>query len=169
MSLFLIQSLKGGGGSAQLHQMHKQQVQYSEAIESLRKKMEYTDKIAQENKETQQINIKLAGELEDYRSQTKRLIHDIQQKDQEMVMLRRALDQEQSPQQSSRGDAQQLNEVKTQLEAMIQGKNDLLQHQERVNAQWEGRVRRLERQLQAYHKGEKPAEVGLLQKAVLLS
>ena len=147
--------------------MHKQQVQYSEAIESLRKKMEYTDKIAQENKETQQINIKLAGELEDYRSQTKRLIHDIQQKDQEIVMLRRALDQEQSPQQSSRGDAQQLNEVKTQLEAMIQGKNALLQHQERVNAQWEGRVRRLERQLRAYQKGEKPAEVGLLQKAML--
>ena len=52
--------------------MHKQQVEYSEAIESLRKKMEYTDKIAQENKETQQINIKLAGELEDYRSQTKK-------------------------------------------------------------------------------------------------
>ena len=73
--------------------MHKQQVEYSEAIESLRKKMEYTDKIAQENKETQQINIKLAGELEDYRSQTKRLIHDIQQKDQEIVTLRRALDQ----------------------------------------------------------------------------
>ena len=143
--------------------MHKQQVEYSEAIESLRKKMEYTDKIAQENKETQQINIKLAGELEDYRSQTKRLIHDIQRKDQEIVMLRQALDQEQSPQQWSRGDAQQSNEVKTQLEAMIQGKNDLLQHQERVNAQWEGRVRRLERQLQACQRGKKPAEVKLLE------
>ena len=78
-------------------------------------------------------------------------------------MLRQALDQEQSPQQWSRGDAQQLNEVKTQLEAMIQGKNDLLQHQERVNAQWEGRVRRLERQLQAYQRGKKPAEVKLLE------
>ena len=161
--------MKGSGGSAQLHDIHKQQVEYSEAIESLRKKMEYTDKIAQEYKETQQINIELAGELEDYRCQTKRFIHDIQQKDQEMVMLRRALDQEQSPQQWSRGDTQQLNEVKTQLEAMTQEKNDLLQNQERVNTQWEGRVRHLERQLQAYQKGEKPAEVGLLQKAVLLS
>ena len=89
----LIQSLKGGGGSAELHQMHKQQVAYSEAIESLRKKMEYTEKVALENKETLQVNIKLAGELEDYRSQTKRLIHDIQQKDQELIALRRALAQ----------------------------------------------------------------------------
>ena len=89
----LIQSLKGGGGSAELHQMHKQQVEYSEAIESLRKKMEYTEKVALENKETLQVNIKLAGELEDYRSQTKRLIHDIQQKDQELIALRQAVAQ----------------------------------------------------------------------------
>ena len=79
-----------------MHQMHKQQVEYSEAIESLRKKMEYTEKVAQENKETLQMNIKLAGELEDYRSQTKRLIHDIQQKDQELVTLRQALAQKPS-------------------------------------------------------------------------
>lgn len=76
--------------------MHKQQVEYSEAIESLRKKMEYTEKVAQENKETLQINIKLAGELEDYRSQTKRLIHDIQQKDQELMALRQTLAQKPS-------------------------------------------------------------------------
>ena len=91
-----IQSLKGGGGSAELHQMHKQQVEYSEAIESLRKKMEYTEKVALENKETLQVNIKLAGELEDYRSQTKRLIHDIQQKDQELIALRQAVAQKPS-------------------------------------------------------------------------
>lgn len=88
--------MKGGSGSAELHQMHKQQVEYSEAIESLQKKMEYTEKVAQENKETLQMNIKLAGELEDYRSQTKRLIHDIQQKDQELVTLRQALAQKPS-------------------------------------------------------------------------
>lgn len=68
--------------------MHRQQIEYAEAIESLRKKLE---KITQESKETLQINIKLAGELEDYRSQTKRLIHDIQQKDQELATLRQAL------------------------------------------------------------------------------
>ena len=54
---------------------------------------------------------------------------------------------------------QQLHEVKAQLEAVTQEKNELLQNQERVNAQWEGRVRRLERQLQAYQKGDKPTEV----------
>ena len=56
-------------------------------------------------------------------------------------------------------DNQQLCEVRAQLESVIQEKNELLQNQEQVNAQWEGRVRRLERQLQAHHKGEKPIEV----------
>ena len=53
----------------------------------------------------------------------------------------------------------QLDEMKAQLEAVIQERNELLQNQERMNAQWEGRVRRLERQLQAYQKGDKPTEV----------
>ena len=92
----LIQSLKGGGDSAELHRIHKQQVEYSEAIESLRKKMEYTEKVALENKEMLQVNIKLAGELEDYRSRTRRLIHDIQQKDQELIALRQAVAQKPS-------------------------------------------------------------------------
>ena len=140
--------------------MHKQ-VQYSEAIESLRKKMDYTDKIAQESKETQLINVKLAGELEDYRSQTKRLIHGIQQKDQEIVMLRRALNQEQSPQQWSRGDVQQLNEVKDQLEATTQEKNGLFQNQEHLNT-LEYRIRCLEHRFQASQKGKKPTDVKLL-------
>lgn len=73
--------------------LHKQQVEYSEAIATMRKRIEYADKVAQENTETHQTNVKLAGELEDYRSQTKRLIHDIQQKDEEMVALRQALAQ----------------------------------------------------------------------------
>ena len=68
-------------------------------------------------------------------------------------------------QQMSGGEGDQ--QLRDQLENLKQEKNDLLQNQERVNAQWEGRVRRLERQLQAYQKGEKPAEVGLLQKAML--
>lgn len=54
---------------------------------------------------------------------------------------------------------QQLHEVRARLVAVTQEKNELLQNQERVNAQWEGRVRRLERQLQASQKGEKPTEV----------
>ena len=102
--------------------MHKQQVEYSETIESLRKKMEYTEKVAQENKDTLQMNIKLAGELEDYRSQTRRLIHDIQQKDQELVALRRAHTQRQSPQRG--GDyIQRLIEVKDQ-HGIVKGDGD---------------------------------------------
>jgi hypothetical protein len=73
---------------------------------------------------------------------------------------------QQLQQEGSGGESdQQLHEVKTQLEAVTQEKNELLQNQERVNAQWEGRVKRLERQLQAYQKGDKPTEVrGLLQR-----
>ena len=65
---------------------------------------------------------------------------------------------QQLQQEGSVGD-QQLHEMKAQLEAVTQERNELLQNQERVNAQWEGRVRRLERQLQAYQKGDKPTEV----------
>lgn len=93
----MIHSLKGGGaagGSAVLQQLlHKQQVEYSEAINNLRKRIDYADKVAQENTQTHQINVKLAGELEDYRSQTKRLIHDIQQKDEDIVRLKQTLAQ----------------------------------------------------------------------------
>ena len=89
--------MKSGGASgdaAVLQQMlHKQQIEYSEAINNLRKRIDYADKVAQENTQTHQINVKLAGELEDYRSQTKRLIHDIQQKDEEIATLKQALAQ----------------------------------------------------------------------------
>lgn len=59
-----------------------------------------------------------------------------------------------------------LQELKSQLETVTQEKNELLRNQERVNAQWEGRVRRLERQLQAQDKGEKPAEVRQVYKLI---
>ena len=54
---------------------------------------------------------------------------------------------------------QPIDEIKALLEAVIQERNELLQNQERVNSQWEGRVRRLECQLQVYQKGDKPTEV----------
>lgn len=76
-----------------MQQLHKQQIEYSEALNSLQKKVNYADKVAQENTETHQMNVKLTGELEDYRRQTKRLIYDIQQKDEEMVAMKQALAQ----------------------------------------------------------------------------
>ena len=60
---------------------------------------------------------------------------------------------------SEGGQEQQLHEVQAQLETVIREKNALMQGQERVNAQWEGRVRRLERQLNAFQAGDKPDEV----------
>lgn len=78
-------------------------------------------------------------------------------KDQDSGFSARQLRQERSE-----GDQdQQLRQVRAQLETVTQEKNELLLNQERVNAQWEGRVRRLERQIEAYSKGEKPAEVCL--------
>lgn len=77
-------------------------------------------------------------------------------KDKDSGFNVRRLQQERS---EGGGGSQQLHELQTRLDSMIQEKNDLLQSQERVNAQWEGRIRRLERQLSAYQKGEKPDEV----------
>ena len=102
-------------------------------------------------------------------SKSKKLVHDIKiplGSDSQPSGREGASDREsgfnaqhlQQGQSGGEGD-QQLREVKAQLEAVTQEKNDLLQNQERVNAQWEGRVRRLERQLQAYEKGDKPTEV----------
>ena len=71
----------------------------------------------------------------------------------------------------SRGESNkelQVREWRVQLEAVTQEKNELLQNQERVNAQWEGRVKRLERQLQAYQSGENPAEVGSVTNSIVL-
>ena len=76
--------------------LHKQQVEYSEAVATMGKRIDYVDKMTQENTETHQTNVKLAGELEDYRSQTKRLLQDIKQKDEEIVVLRQALAQRSS-------------------------------------------------------------------------
>ena len=63
-------------------------------------------------------------------------------------------------QERSVGDEnQQLHEVRAQLESVVQEKNELLENQKRVNAQWEGGVRHLKHQLQAHWKQEKQNEV----------
>ena len=50
---------------------------------------------------------------------------------------------------------QQLREVKAQLEAVTQEKNELLQNQGRVNARWEVRVKHLECQLRDFQNGDR--------------
>ena len=53
----------------------------------------------------------------------------------------------------------QLLELKEQLEAMTGERDDLKHNQERVKAHLEGKVRRLEKQLQKAGSGEQPARV----------
>ena len=53
----------------------------------------------------------------------------------------------------------QLLELQEQLETVTKERDSLLANRERVTAQWEGRIRRLEQQLKAYQEGKTPAEV----------
>ena len=57
------------------------------------------------------------------------------------------------------GYEQKLLELQEQLETVTKERDSLLENRERVTAQWEGRIRRLEQQLKAYQQGETPAEV----------
>ena len=60
--------------------MKKQQLDYEEALGSL-KKISHTNQFVDENLKLHQLNVNLTAELEDYRTQTKRLLADLQQKD----------------------------------------------------------------------------------------
>lgn len=69
----------------------KQQLEQEEALSSLKKKIEWSSKVADENQKIHQLNISLTGELEDYRTQTKRLLAELRQKEDEIIELREAL------------------------------------------------------------------------------
>jgi chromosome segregation ATPase len=64
--------------------MHK----YQEALQSLQKKVGLVDEMQQENLKIHQLNLTLTGELEDYRHQTKRLLTDLRQKEEEIATLK---------------------------------------------------------------------------------
>ena len=53
----------------------------------------------------------------------------------------------------------QLLDVREQLESVTKERDTLLENRERVAAHWEGKTRRLERQLQEYQQGHQPTEV----------
>jgi len=61
--------------------MKKQQLEYEESLSSLKKKLSHITKLDDENLKIHQLNVTLTAELEDYRTQTKRLLADLQQKD----------------------------------------------------------------------------------------
>ncbi len=71
--------------------MRKQQLEYGEAISSLKKQQLNIEGRAQEKIRLQQLNLQLTGELEDYRTQTKRLLVDLQSKDADILQLRQQL------------------------------------------------------------------------------
>lgn len=54
---------------------------------------------------------------------------------------------------------QDLNQLRQQLEEVTKERDSLKQNNERVNAQWEGRVRRLQQQLREKGGGEATSEV----------
>ena len=75
----------------QIHQaefMKKQQLEYAESLGSTKKKIAGVEKILEENIRLNQLNVNLTGELEDYRTQTKRLLTDLQHKEDEITQLR---------------------------------------------------------------------------------
>ena len=68
--------------------MKKQQLEYEEALSSVKKKVASSEKVVDENLRLRQLNVSLTGELEDYRTQTKLLLADLKQKDEEVVHLK---------------------------------------------------------------------------------
>lgn len=74
--------------SAQMAEyMRKQQLEYQEALQSLQKKVGLADEMQQENLKIHQLNLTLTGELEDYRHQTKTLLADLRQREEEIAAL----------------------------------------------------------------------------------
>ena len=83
--------LKAEQESQQMAQyMKQQQLEYQEALQSLQKKVGLVDEVQKENLKIHQLNVTLTGELEDYRHQTKSLIADLNQKDEEIARLQEA-------------------------------------------------------------------------------
>ncbi|CAI8049860.1 hypothetical protein GBAR_LOCUS27449 [Geodia barretti] len=68
--------------------MRKQQLEYQEALQSLQKKVGRAEETEKENLKIHQLNLNLAGELEDYRHQTKTLMADLRAKEEEIASLR---------------------------------------------------------------------------------
>ena len=68
----------------------KQQLEYQEALQALQKKIGVIDEMQVENLKIHQLNVTLTGELEDYRQQTKTLLANISQRDEELARLQEA-------------------------------------------------------------------------------
>ena len=73
--------------------LKKQQLEYEEALGSLKKKLSHLSKLGDENLKIHTLNVKLTAELEDYHTQTKQLLADLQQKDAKLAEKEAEVDQ----------------------------------------------------------------------------
>ena len=71
--------------------LKKQQLEYDEALASLKKKAPNAAKLDQEKLQLQQLSVGLTAELEDYRTQTRRMVADLRLKEEEIGELKHAL------------------------------------------------------------------------------
>lgn len=69
----------------------KQQMEHVESFSAMQKKMDGVLKLHDEYIKVSQTNVNLVGELEDYQDQTKLLLREIEQKDEEIRKLKHSL------------------------------------------------------------------------------
>ena len=126
--------------------------------ESERKQAEMTrqgtdyDILMQRFTELQQIRATLENELGPLREEREAILREnaaLEDQLSEYMYMGAASDQSKA----------QLLELQEQLDAVMKERDSLLANRERVTAQWEGRIRRLEQQLKVYQEGKTPAEV----------
>lgn len=88
-----IQTISGAGNDAKqlLDFTKKQQMEHAESFSEMKDKIESAMKLHDEYIKVSQTNIALSGELEDYRAQTKLLLSDLEQKDDEIRALKESV------------------------------------------------------------------------------
>ena len=85
-----MQSFNGDGEETKrlLNFSKKQQMEQEESFAAIKKEIESVVKVYDEYVKVSQSNINLAAELQDYQEQTKLILGDIEQKDDEIKKLK---------------------------------------------------------------------------------
>ena len=134
---FQVDSVSGGGSQSVFAELESQ----VSALKSEAAKMENTERQLMDRNAA--LEEQLSESMGAVKDQSKLNVSQLQQDREELVMRYEA----------------QLLELQEQLEMATKERDSLLANRERVTAQWEGRIRRLEQQLKAYQEGKTPAEV----------
>ena len=134
---FQVDSVSGGGSQSVFAELESQVF----ALKSEAAKMESTERQLMDRNAA--LEEQLSESMGAVKDQSKLNVSQLQQDREELVMRYEA----------------QLLELQEQLKMATKERDSLLANRERVTAQWEGRIRRLEQQLKAYQEGNTPAEV----------